>query len=106
MALIVFAGSETGEARWKWTGEFTAGAVKLRDAVESHFAVGYPTPLLREVRQARADGDADLQAYLAAHEVEREREVRRAQNAAAQARQQLSAIQKPEVTDGAKAAVA
>ena len=47
----------------------------------------------------------DLQAYLAAHEVERDREVRRAQNAAAHARQQLS-IQKPEVTDGAKAAVA
>lgn len=39
----------------------------------------------------------DLQAYVAAHELQREKALRRAQNEAANARQKLTACQQPEV---------
>lgn len=53
---------ETGEAIWEWSAEMASAQAK--DAVESRFNVGWPTPLLREIRQARADADADLLAGL------------------------------------------
>lgn len=54
----------TGEAVWTWTADFTAGATKFRDAVETRFKVVHPTPLLREIVQSRPEGDADLLAGL------------------------------------------
>lgn len=55
---------DTGEAVWTWTADFSAGAVKFTDAVETRFKVVYPTPLLREIVQSRADADADFLAGL------------------------------------------
>jgi uncharacterized protein YfaS (alpha-2-macroglobulin family) len=46
---------EIGEARWVWRADFAAGGSLLQDSVESKFKVGYPTPLLREIRNARVD---------------------------------------------------
>ena len=51
---------ETGEAVWVWSAEFG----KLSDTVETKFRVNFPAPVLREVRQSRADADADLLAGL------------------------------------------
>lgn len=51
---------ETGEAAWLWSAEFG----KLSDTVETKFLVHFPAPVLREVRQSRADADADLLAGL------------------------------------------
>jgi hypothetical protein len=47
----------------------------------------------------------DLQVYVAAHEARREKEIRRAQNDAAIAKQKLAALQKPaqQATDGIEA---
>ena len=53
---------ETGEAVWSWSADMAAA--KASDAVESRFPVGWPVPLLREIRQTRADTDADLLAGL------------------------------------------
>ena len=54
---------DTGEARWVWQANFAAGGALLQDSVESRFKVVYPTPLLREIRQARVDAaDTDLLA--------------------------------------------
>ncbi len=54
---------EPGEANWLWSGEFSAGAEKWRDSVESKFKVVYPTPVFREVRQQRVDAlETDLLA--------------------------------------------
>ncbi len=45
----------------------------------------------------------DLQAYVAAHEAQREKALRRAQNEAASARQKLSAAQRPPINEETKA---
>ncbi len=46
----------TGEAKWVWKATSLTDA-KLKDAVESTFVVGYPLPMLREVRSvALRDG--------------------------------------------------
>ncbi|MEO8353391.1 MAG: MG2 domain-containing protein, partial [Chthoniobacteraceae bacterium] len=42
---------EMGKATWKWTADFTgADEVKFGDRVQSELKVGFPAPLLREVR--------------------------------------------------------
>jgi uncharacterized protein YfaS (alpha-2-macroglobulin family) len=46
---------EIGEAKWLWTVEFTSGAAKFRDAVETKLKVTFPAPLLHEVKQKRVD---------------------------------------------------
>jgi alpha-2-macroglobulin len=54
---------EAGEARWVWRADFAAGGTLLQDSVESKFKVGYPTPLLREIRHTRVDAaESDLLA--------------------------------------------
>ena len=54
---------EPGEAKWIWRADFAAGGTLLQDSVESRFKVGYPTPLLREIRQTRVDAtESDLLA--------------------------------------------
>jgi hypothetical protein len=45
----------------------------------------------------------DLQVYVVAHETRREKEIRRAQNDAAAARQKLTSLQHPATTDGNEA---
>ncbi len=57
-----------GEAVWTWRARFVGGAAAgevgdFTDAVESRLPVGYPAPLLREVRFARvAAGESNLLA--------------------------------------------
>ncbi len=51
---------EPGEAVWTWSAEFADAGEK--DSVETRFKVGWPTPLLREIRQAKTDADAELLA--------------------------------------------
>ena len=46
---------EIGEAKWLWTAEFTSGAGKFRDAVETKLKVTFPAPLLHEIQQKRVD---------------------------------------------------
>ena len=46
---------EIGDAKWLWTAEFTSGAVKFRDAVETKLKVTFPAPLLHEIQQKRVD---------------------------------------------------
>lgn len=47
---------ETGKARWKWSAHFTAkDGTEFRDLVQSELNVGFPAPLLREVRTLRID---------------------------------------------------
>ena len=55
---------EPGEAVWKWSVKFTPeGGGEFRDAMESRLKVGYPAPMLRQVRQGHApSGDTDLLA--------------------------------------------
>ncbi len=53
-----------GEAKWKWTAHFTAGGgFAYRDAVQTTLRVGYPVPLLRELRLSHTDAaESDLLA--------------------------------------------
>lgn len=53
---------EPGEAVWTWSADLAAAG--LKDAVESRFQVGWPTPVLREVKQGKMDADLDLVAGL------------------------------------------
>jgi uncharacterized protein YfaS (alpha-2-macroglobulin family) len=54
----------TGEAKWTWkVRSLTDG--KLRDSVESKFAVGYPLPLLRETHTVALRDGSDLGDALA-----------------------------------------
>lgn len=53
---------EPGEAVWTWSVEFADANEK--DSVETRFNVGWPAPLLREIRQTKVDADADLLAGL------------------------------------------
>ena len=52
---------ETGKARWKWSAHFRGSdGTEFRDLVQSELNVGYPAPLLREVRTlrvSRSEGD-------------------------------------------------
>ena len=53
-----------GEAKWKWTARFkAAGGFAYRDAVQTTLKVGYPVPLLRELRSSHTDAaESDLLA--------------------------------------------
>ncbi len=54
---------EAGEAVWKWTAHFTAGEIAYRDTVQTTLNVGYPVPLLREIRSSQLrDADTNLLA--------------------------------------------
>jgi len=47
---------ETGKAKWKWAAHFTGkSGVQFRDLVQSELNVGFPAPLLREVRTFRIE---------------------------------------------------
>jgi uncharacterized protein YfaS (alpha-2-macroglobulin family) len=47
---------ETGKATWKWVASFSAkDGTRFRDAVQSELNVGFPAPLLREVRTYRVE---------------------------------------------------
>lgn len=54
----------TGEAKWTWKVRSLSDE-KLRDAVESKFAVGYPLPLLRETHTFALRDGSDLGDALA-----------------------------------------
>ncbi len=54
----------TGEAKWTWKVRSLTDE-KLRDAVESKFAVGYPLPLLRETHTVALRDGSDLGDALA-----------------------------------------
>ena len=47
--------SETGEAKWVWSAEFSGGGAKFRDAVETKLKITFPAPLLHEIKQQRVD---------------------------------------------------
>ena len=54
-----------GQAKWKWTARFKAagGGLAYRDAVQTTLNVGYPVPLLRELRTSQTDAaESDLLA--------------------------------------------
>ena len=47
---------ETGKATWKWVANFAAkDGTKFHDAVQTELNIGFPAPLLREVRSYRVD---------------------------------------------------
>ena len=41
---------QAGEAVWKWSAKFSGGGFAYRDTVQTTLNVGYPVPVLREVR--------------------------------------------------------
>ena len=41
---------EIGKAAWKWTARFRGGGLAFRDAVQTTLNVGYPVPIMRELR--------------------------------------------------------
>jgi hypothetical protein len=73
-------------------------ALMLARANERLVALKYedaPRSWSKEAKLAFLHLPPEIQVYYAAHEKHRDRAVRRAQNEAAMARQQLAAIQKP-----------
>jgi uncharacterized protein YfaS (alpha-2-macroglobulin family) len=54
---------EVGQAVWKWSASFAGGGVAYRDVVQTTLNVGYPVPLLRELRSSQTrEADVDLLA--------------------------------------------
>jgi uncharacterized protein YfaS (alpha-2-macroglobulin family) len=54
---------EAGKAVWKWTAQFQGEKVAYRDSVQTTLNVGYPVPLLRELRSAQTRAaESDLLA--------------------------------------------
>jgi uncharacterized protein YfaS (alpha-2-macroglobulin family) len=41
---------QPGQAVWKWSAKFSGGGLAYKDAVQTTLNVGYPVPVLREVR--------------------------------------------------------